>query len=344
MSNEASIAALLDLIHERRSFVVTSHSRPDGDAIGSSLGLMHLLEAMGKRVTVAFADPIPAAYNCLPGVERIVRDLPADPDAAILLECDCIERSSYDRAQFEAMNASLVINIDHHLTGCEFAAFNWIDPEACAVGAMIYDLAIASGMGITPEMAECLYTAILTDTGSFTHPTTAASTFAMAAHLVESGANVNKISQAMYFSTPPAKLRLLGAALNKLTIDRPSHGKIAWSSITLDDMEHAGATVEDCEGVINHLIGMAGVEAAVFLREMSGSNSFRLSLRSKGEVDVAALAKRFGGGGHRRSSGCTVEGTLVEVTGRVISALRDLTESSDPAAGLGNRSHAQIGS
>jgi phosphoesterase RecJ-like protein len=326
MSNELSIAALLKLIHQRHSFIITSHARPDGDAIGSSVGLMHLLEAMGKQAVVAFADPIPLSYFSLAGVDRIVCSLPSEPpDAAILLECDSIERSSYDRAQFEAMAPAMMINIDHHLTGREFAGFNWIDSSACAVGAMIYELALASGVPITPAMAECLYTAVLTDTGSFTYPSTTAATFAMAAHLVESGADANKIAQAIYFSNPPTRIRLLATALRNIVIDPRSHGRVAWSAISLDEMEQAGATVEDCEGVVNYLIGMAGVEAAMFLREMPSRHEFRLSLRGKGEIDVAALAGRFGGGGHRSASGCIVEGTLSQVTDRVLAELLAMT-------------------
>src|ERR1700727_2050964 len=135
MSQQESIAALLSLLHERKSILITSHARPDGDAIGSALGLMHLLDAMGKEVQVVFADPIPLIYNYLPGIKRITHTLPTTlPDAAILLECDSIERTG-----FHHIPAHLTINIDHHKSGRHFAGFNWIDPEASAVGAMVYD-------------------------------------------------------------------------------------------------------------------------------------------------------------------------------------------------------------
>ena len=148
MKNQASIAALLELIRERSSFVISSHLRPDGDAIGSALGLMHLLEAMGKQATVCFVDPIPANFQFLDGRERVRTSFGA-VDAAIFLECDSIERSSMDRAQFDAVRPALVINIDHHRSGREFADFNWIDPEAAAVGCMIYDLAVAAGIPVS---------------------------------------------------------------------------------------------------------------------------------------------------------------------------------------------------
>src|SRR5579875_1249804 len=165
LSNRDAIGALLPLLEAQQTFLITSHARPDGDAIGSSLGMMHLLEALGKDVTVAFADPIPLVYHDFPGIDRIVSDLPVVPtDAAILLECDSIERTG-----FTAIEARTIINIDHHLSGQPFADFNWIDPDASAVGAMIYELVLATGLKMLPEIATSLYLAVLTDTGSFTY-------------------------------------------------------------------------------------------------------------------------------------------------------------------------------
>lgn len=318
MKNEASIAALLKLIRERNSFVISSHLRPDGDAVGSSLGMMHLLEAMGKQATVCFVDPIPVNFQFLDGRDRIACTFPA-ADAVIFLECDSIERSSIDRREFDAAPPALSINIDHHRSGRAFADFNWIDPEAAAVGCMVYDLAGAAGIPVSRSMAECLYAAILTDTGSFNYPSTSASTFAMAEHLVQSGANPNRIAADVYFSNPPSKVRLLGIALSNIQID----GAVSWSHVTVEEMERVGASVEDCEGVANHLIGIAGVEAAAFLRELPEQNQVRLSLRSRRALDVSAIAEHFGGGGHRNASGCSIEGTLAEVTRRIVEKMRE---------------------
>jgi bifunctional oligoribonuclease and PAP phosphatase NrnA len=317
MNNQASISALLDLIRERNSFIITSHVRPDGDAIGSSLGLMHLLEGMGKQASVVFVDPIPPNFRWLPGVDRVSTHFTA-ADAIIFLECDSIERSSIDRLEFDAARPALTINIDHHRSGREFADFNWIDPETAAVGAMVYDLAVAAGVTITLSMADCLYAAILTDTGSFNYPGTDASTFAMAERLIQSGASAAHIAHAIYSCNPVSKVRLLGIALSHLQID----GAVSWSHVLLADMESVGASVEDCEGVASHLIGIAGIEAAVFLRELPGQNQFRLSLRSRRSVDVASIAEHFGGGGHQNASGCTIDGSLAEVTQRIVGQLR----------------------
>jgi phosphoesterase RecJ-like protein len=321
MSNESSIAELLEIIRERSSFFITSHARPDGDAIGSALGLMHLLELMGKHVVVAFADPIPYTYHTLPGVDRIVHQLPtAAPDIAIVLECDSIERTGFHPGNFARLHAAAIVNIDHHLSGRAFADFNWIDKNACAVGAMVYDLILASGTQITEPIASCLYAAVLTDTGSFTYPATMASTFALAEHLIQCGANPNRIAQAIYGSNSPGKIRLLGAALSNIQID----GVVAWSLVTEEEMARAGATVEDCEGVVNYLIGILGVQAAVFMRECAGPDGapqYRLSLRSKGQIDVAHVAERLGGGGHRNASGCTIDGPMESATRRIVAEL-----------------------
>lgn len=316
MKNQASISALLNLIRERDSFVITSHVRPDGDAIGSALGLWYLLRAMDKQATVVFVDPIPPSFQFLLGVDRISRTLPA-ADAVIFLECDSLERSSIDPSELEAAPPAFTINIDHHRSGREFASFNWIDPEAAAVGCMVYDLAIAACIPISRPMAECLYSAVLTDTGSFNYPSTSSTTFGMAEQLVLCGVNPNHIARAIYFCNPVSKVRLLGIALSNFKIE----GGVSWSHITLEEMERAGASVEDCEGVANHLISIAGVEAAVFLRELPEQQEFRLSLRSRSELDVSIIAERFGGGGHRNASGCTMQGSLAEVTQRIVAEL-----------------------
>lgn len=342
MSMLSKPAELLALLRERDHFLLTSHARPDGDAIGSALGFMHLLDRMGKRVEVAFADPIPAVFHALPGSERIWSPRqaappanpqatapatlpPFPPQAAIVLECDSIERTG-----FIAIPAEFTINIDHHHSGREFADWNWIDPDACAVGAMVYDFAVASGIPISPEAATCLYTAVLTDTGSFTFPCTTSATFELAAHLLECGADAHEIAENVYATAPEAKIRILGAALERMVVEGP----LAWSIITLADIQRFGAAVSDCEGVVNYLIGIAGVQAAAVLREMPnphGQPSFRCSLRSKGATDVARVAESFGGGGHLHASGCTVPGVREAAVSAVLAGLRGALPMDGPA-------------
>ncbi len=319
MSFESSIQALLEAFRSHPRFLLTSHARPDGDAIGSVLAMAEVLQQLGVETRVVLLDEIPAIYRSLPGVETILQTpdvtrIESDPSVpAILLECDGIPRCG-----LEGLEGRMLINIDHHASGREFGAINWIDENACAVGEMIYRIAIAAGVKITPSMATCLYTAVLSDTGSFTYASTNADTFAMVHNLAAHGANPSQIARDIYFSNPESKIRLLGTALSNLHTDGP----LAWSWVTTSDMDRAGAGEEDCEGVVNYLISIAGVESAVFLRELPTSAQYRLSIRSKGKVDVAQVAEFFGGGGHRSASGCTLEGPLPVATERILSQLR----------------------
>ena len=308
-----AVEVLLPLLRAHQRFLVTSHARPDGDAIGSVLATMHMLHAMGKEVTVVMADPVPLTFASLPGTEKIRRTQPAIPaEVAIVLECDSVARTG-----FAQLAAAWTINIDHHRSGAPFATVNWIDPEAPAVGAMLYELAVAAGIPLSPELATCLYAAVLTDTVHFTTPSTTAETFALAQHLVSLGAKAAEIAEAVYHSYRPARLWVLGAALRRFRIDGP----IAWSAITRGEIAEAGAETEDCEGVVNYVVGVEGVRAGVFLRELP-SGHFRASLRSKGEVDVAAIAEGLGGGGHRNASGCTLDGPLDRALSCITSFLR----------------------
>jgi len=319
MTPEASIAALLEAFRSTPRFILTSHARPDGDAIGSVLALAEVLDQLGCQTDIILADPIPFIYRTLPNIERIhhvpsVADIVPDPGvSAILLECDCIERTG-----LLGLEDRCLINIDHHASGRHFAYLNWIDEHACAVAAMVYRIALAANVEITPAMATCLYTAILSDTGSFTYSSTNAETFALAHDLTARGANPSQIARDVYFSNPASKIRLLGTALSNLRTEGP----LAWTWVTNHDMNTVGAEAEDCEGVVNYLISIDGVESAVFLRELPSASQFRLSIRSKGKIDVAQVAETFGGGGHRSASGCTLDGPLDIATDRILAQLR----------------------
>lgn len=319
LTHEAQIEALLEAFRASPRFILTSHARPDGDALGSVLALAEILDQMGRQTDVVFADPVPVIYRTLPNVDRIhhtpsAADIADHSIPAILLECDGIARTGLLGLDEDRP----LINIDHHASGRHFAAVNWIDEHACAVGAMVYRIALAAGVEITPSMATCLYTAILSDTGGFTYASTNAETFAVAHDLAVRGANPAKIARDVYFSNSISKIRLLGAALSNLQCEGP----VAWSWVTSNDMMLTGADAEDCEGVVNYLISIAGIESAVFLRELPDINEFRLSIRSKGKIDVARIAESFGGGGHRSASGCTLHGPLDVATERILTQLR----------------------
>lgn len=307
---------LLEAIRQREHFLLTAHARPDGDAVGSLLALWMVLQAMGKHAEMLLFDRVPMIYRTLPCAEQICHatSLSAQHpmDAVILLECDGLERS-----RLKGFDGHFLINIDHHTSGRRFADVNWIDTEASAVAEMVYRLAVAANVAITPAMATCLYTALLSDTGSFCYEGTSAQTFALAKNLVELGAAPARIAQDVYFSNPASKMRLLGAALNTLQRE----GRIAWLWVTHSDMIRAGAVEEDCEGIVNYAIGISGVEVAVFLRELP-DHRVRLSLRSKGKVHVAEVAEQFGGGGHENASGCTLAGPLYSAMDKILEELR----------------------
>ncbi|MGD0095006.1 MAG: bifunctional oligoribonuclease/PAP phosphatase NrnA [Terracidiphilus sp.] len=314
------IEAILGVLRRGERFLICSHMRPDGDAVGSMLAMRMLLEQLGKQTDLVTADPIPNVHRVLPGAEGIRSTAHVDGsyDAAILLECDGLART-----RLLGLEQYLLVNIDHHATGRAYADLNWIDRGAASVGELVYRLVKAAGATITPEMATCLYTTLLTDTGGFCYGSTQASTFGLARELVLAGADPIRIAHNVYFSTPASKLLLLGAALNHLTHE----GRLAWFWVTMEDMARVNAVEEDCEGIVNFALCASGVEAAVFLREMPNGR-FQLSLRSKGRVNVAEIAGRLGGGGHESAAGCSLNGPLDHAVEVILDLLRPSVAAS----------------
>lgn len=308
------LTEVLKHIEQRERFVLTSHARPDGDAIGSVLACSQILRAMGKQAQIVLSDGVPRIYQPLPFSDTVVQstEIQGEYEAAIILECDSIQRT-----RLEGLEKRFLISIDHHLSGRPFAHVNWIDPGACATGEMVFRLAREAGVPISPEIATCLYTAVLTDTGSFMFQGTNDHTFALARELVLAGADPAFCARNIYFSHSTAKMRLLGAALSNLHREGP----LAWIWVTREQMDRVGAIDEDCEGLVNYSLAIQGVEVAAFFRELSDGR-YRVSLRSKGKLNVASVAERFGGGGHECASGCSLEGPLSVAVARVLAQLR----------------------
>lgn len=320
------LSQVVELIESKNRFMITSHVRPDGDSLGSSLGLYWVLRSLGKDVTVFMRDPVPHAYSRLPGAQTVQTgpEVPAPFDAVFVIEC-----SDAGRPGLEKLREQYLVNIDHHTTTVLFGDINWIDSTASAVGEMIYNLTKALGVPITKEIAECVYAAILTDTGSFHFSNTSERTFKVASELVRRGAEPARISRAIFYSYPFSKIKLLGMVLS--TLHRDSTGQIAWLSMSSDVMTAAGASEEDTDGIVNYPLSMEEVEIVAFFKETE-EGVYRTSLRSKGKANVAKVAEIYGGGGHRNAAGCTLRGDLEQLQAKMIVHLQEaLARNSVPA-------------
>jgi len=304
---------VLSQIHERDRFVLTSHARPDGDAVGSALACCQILRSLGKQADVVLHDGVPRVYRRLPFADQVLQAdrVNGNYEAAIILECDGIHRT-----RLTGLENRFLINIDHHLSGRPFAHVNWIDPDAVATAEMVFRLARKVEAPISPEVATCLYTALVADTGSFMFEGTNEHTFALARELVRAGADPVHCARNVYFAHSTAKMRLLGAALCNLHREGP----VGWIWVTRAQMESIGAKEEDCEGLVNYALSIQDVEVAIFFRELPDGR-YRVSLRSKGKVNVAAVAERFGGGGHECASGCSLSGPLPRAVNRILVEL-----------------------
>jgi phosphoesterase RecJ-like protein len=309
---------VLQEIRGRRRLIVTSHARPDGDGIGSALACAQILCRMGKQADVVMHDGVPRIYQSLPFADCVIHSESVPPnDAVVILECDSIKRTLLN-----GLEDCFLINIDHHASGRNFANVNWIDSSAMATAELIYRMALLAGVPLDADIATCLYTALMTDTGSFMFEGTNEHTFATARELVLAGADPAHCARNIYFGHSTAKLRLLGAALANLH----RQGDLAWIWVTHEEMERFDAREEDCEGLVNYALSIGDVQVAIFFRELP-DRRWRVSLRSKGVVNVAAVAEHFGGGGHKCASGCSLDGPMGVAIARVIDRLH-----SDKAA------------
>jgi bifunctional oligoribonuclease and PAP phosphatase NrnA len=321
------LGQVIELIEKHERFAITSHIRPDGDSLGSSLALCWILRGLKKDAEVITCDDVPHAYSKLPGADfiRVVKDLDQPYDAVFVIEC-----SDLSRPGLPSLKDQFVVNIDHHSTTALFGDINWIDSTAAAVGEMIYNLAKAIGAKITPEIASCVYAALLTDTGSFHFSNTTERTFKIASELVRHGAQPAKLSQAIFYNYPYAKVRLTAAVLS--TLERDESGRIAWMTMTKDAMEESGASEDDSDGIINYPLTVGDVEAVAFFREMTDS-SYRISLRSKNRVNVARVAEQFGGGGHCNAAGFMARAGYDQLTREVIEKLREAVANAPAVNG-----------
>ncbi|HEV3073403.1 MAG TPA: bifunctional oligoribonuclease/PAP phosphatase NrnA, partial [Thermoanaerobaculia bacterium] len=298
---------LLRKIRQGNRFLLTSHVNPDGDAIGSELGLARLLRRLGKGAVVWNLDPIPAIYRPLPGSDRVhsgaepPAGFPEKFDSIVVLECPSLDRTGIE----QHLTALPVINIDHHLGNQHYGAVNWVDSAAPAVGEMVFRLAQALKAALEPEIASCLYLTLVTDTGGFRYSNATPAAFEAAAALVREGAHPEQVAQWLYESQPVAVVRLLGEMLQTLTLHHG--GRIATVRLDPEMFARAGAAAGDSEGLIDHPRSIAGVDAVALIRRRE-DGSHKVSLRSRGEVDVEKIARHHGGGGHRNAAGYALGG------------------------------------
>ena len=325
----ARVRAAAEIL-QRRRFVLTSHVRPDGDAIGSQLAMAYALRRLGKEVRIINRDPAPSSLQGLPGVSDIqIADRTDDPGDCVIV----MESGDLSRTGVAGLEHGFIVNIDHHVGNTMFGAVNWFDVSAAACGEMVFDLVRDLGVPLTREIAVHIYVAILTDTGSFHYSNITPRTFEISRLCVEAGVDPPTVARAIFDSNTLGRVRLFGAVLNRMQLD-PS-GRLAVISVDPQLAAECGATYDDTEGLINEPMTVKEIQAVVFFKEIAPGD-WRVSMRSKGAVDINAVAKQFGGGGHKNASGCSAMGDLPLLTRmftQKILAQIDLAEGQAVAGG-----------
>ena len=301
----SDIDLVADAIRAGDRFLLTTHENPDGDALGSLLATHRILEALGKDTVMFLAAkefPLPVEYRFLP-LEEVFHEPPADvaDRVVIFLDCGNIDRMPAD---FLQNGQNKVINVDHHHDNTRFGSINLVDVNASCTAEIVYDLAGLLDVRLTPEIANALYVGLVTDTGKFMYENTDARSHLMAAGLIEAGVEVNEIYRRLYEHAPAEKLKLLARALDGVTL--LDGGRLAVTYISAEDYAATGASEALTEGIIDHLRTIDGTLVAAVVRDQSdgGRAARKVSMRSTdGQVDVSAIARQHGGGGHRRAAG-----------------------------------------
>jgi len=314
--------SIIDMINRYKSFLISSHVRLDGDALGSELALYHMLVNMGKEVMIYNQDETPGNYCFLPGSDKIVHKLPAIEtfDVAFILDCSELDRIGDEASRVGKMER--VISIDHHISNGNFGKIVFTEPQASSTAELLYRLMTDMNIDITKDIATNLYAAILTDTGGFCYGNTRRDTLAAAGVLVERGADPQWISENIYENNPLSKIRLLTKALATLAFDWDK--KVGYMVVSRKDIEDAGAREEHTEGFVDIPRSIQGVEVSILFTELS-EHEYKLSLRSKGKVNVERVAVAFGGGGHINAAACHIDGNFNTVLHRVLNVIKDLS-------------------
>ena len=307
---------IISKIKESNKIAIMSHIMPDGDNVGSSLALYNGLKKAGKAVRFILDDDIPKVYRFLKGSDKVER--PGEYESFdIVIALDCGDSGRLGKSGLYLEN-NFVINIDHHISNNEFGNLNMVDANASATGEIIYEIIKILGIDMDKEISECLYTAIVTDTGQFQYSNTTSITHQIAGDLINNGVNVSLIFERIYQNSSKEKVVLMKTVLSSLEFYNKD--SISCVSLTLLQMKEAKAKEEDSEGMINLARDIECVEVAIFLKELE-SGKIKVGLRSKKVIDVADVALQFGGGGHVRAAGCTLYGTVDEVKNKILDAV-----------------------
>ncbi len=326
MHSTDTAAAVAAAIGDAGSIFIAAHENPDGDAVGSLLGLRSILLSLGKRVHAATPTPPPARFRFLEGFDAISTDPPAErPDLAIALDCDGADRLG--KLKNALLAAETVVDIDHHGGTNTFGEIRLVDPSAAATAMLVMDVAHELGMQRpTPEQASALYAALIADTGCFRFTNTSPAALRLGAELVAAGADPSDLSRRVFTIRPMEAVRLEARALSSLTL---IDGGVAIATLAREDFAQTEASAELTEGIIDDFRDAIGVRAAVLLKE-SEPGTWQVSMRGD-RVDVATVAREFGGGGHRYAAGCTIEGSRDDVTARLAAALQDAVREAPDA-------------
>lgn len=316
--SEAGLPGVVAALRRQRSFVVTSHVHPDGDAVGSVLATGWILRQLGKEVRLVLPERVPAAYSFLPGQEQVetAEGLEAPLQVEAVVVVDCSDAARLGKVREILPDGVVVINLDHHQQN-EFGEPRYVRTEAAATGELLYELVQALGLRLDCDTATCLYTALLTDTGSFRFANTTAGTLHIAAELLTFGVSPSCVAEQVYDVKPVQSLRLLAEVLATLKVT--PCGRVAW--LTLDEgmLERHGVDASETEGIVNYARTIAGVKIGALFRGVRPDLT-RVSWRSRPGYDVSRIAARFGGGGHVNAAGCDVAGSVPEAVEQGVAA------------------------
>jgi phosphoesterase RecJ-like protein len=318
----ATFEQIGQVLREHQRFAVLSHVRPDGDALGSQLALGLSLKELGKDVRIWNEEGMLGKYSFLPQANLLTKP-PAEPeDVDVVVALDTAIQNRLGTTFASIKSAKIWINIDHHPSNPGYGDLVYIDPHAPATGQILVELIKSQNLPMDRAIAENLYVAISTDTGSFQYPNTSTRTFEIAAELVRAGVDVGQISQLTYENYPRRRVELLRDLLGTMRFD--ANDRVASFSLSLASAKRLGVLPEDNEGLIDHLRAIRGVIVAIFFEELS-DGKVRVSMRSKSEkVNVCAICEKFGGGGHVLAAGARVKGTLAEVEKKILEEVRDV--------------------